>query len=690
MTSLRIFFNALLVMLLVFAAGIFVGPRLAQRPPLPLAIPHPVVDEFTEMPNSVAPIDRDAAADPTLKPRSDVAESPHEGDAALKGVDLKGRLHRLGETDECRAVVLVFLGTECPIANSMIPRLNQLADECRQQHVEFCGVLSSPSLTHRAAVEHSREFSISFPMLFDVSGELRARLGATHSPHAFILTPFGRVLYRGAVDDQFVSAAGRRRDEPRTHWLRDSIRAVINRQPITQSETEPIGCLLQPFSPRPQPTFEREIAPLVFTQCANCHQSGAVAPFALTSYDDLRRHAAQAKIMVTFRQMPPWRPTREFGHFRNELCLSTREIALFEQWIADGMPRGDVAHHWDIPDWTALTEEHAASRSSTNSSVAPSVASDSRATATNWQLGKPDLVLKVPESFSVPAASPDIYQYFVIPTGLTEDRLISAIEYRSNNARVVHHASFRFDDAGNAQRLDDAQPGLGYRRFGGWGFETGGTLGGWAFGLAPQRFPRGLGRPITAGSDFVLQTHYHPTGKPESEQAEIGIHFAPTGSTQHIGELIIADQRLRIPANDERFVHRTSYELPVAVTAYSILPHTHLLGRQTKAVAVLPDGAIEPLILIEDWRFNWQNQYFFKQPRHWPAGTRIEFEVVFDNSASNPLNPHAVPQWVHWGEETTQEMAVLFIDVSAHDDVQLNRLIAHNRAVQSAQSVRVE
>lgn len=677
MTSFRIFFNALLVMLLVFAFGVFLGPKLSQRPPVQLAIPSPVVDEFSDASVDEGNVKERATA--SLRSRVRKFENGIEvatvigcsftDQSALQGVDLEGRLHRVGESDECRAVVIVFLGTECPIANSSIPRLNELAEQCRQKKIEFFGVLSSPTLSHREVAAHSREFDVRFPMLFDGLGDLRERLNATHSPHAFVLTPSGDVLYQGAIDDQFVSPAGRRRNEPRQLWLRDAVTAVMSGKPIETSQTEPVGCLLPPLSQGQQPTFERDIAPLVFTKCANCHQAGSVAPFSLTCYEELQKHSAQSRIMVEHQQMPPWRPQVGFGQFRNELCLSGQEIKAFKQWVELGMPRGDAAHHWEISEWKALSNRHSTAEA-------------------HWQLGEPDLVLKVSEPFRVPADGPDIYQYFVIPTGLTEDRLIAAIEYRSSNMRVVHHASFRFDDAGNARRLDNETPDPGYRRFGGWGFETGGTLGGWAFGLSPQKFPQGLGRPIKAGSDFVLQTHYHPTGKPETEQAEIGIHFAAPQAQRRIGELIIADQRLLIPANDERFVHRTAYELPVAVTAYSVLPHTHLLGREIAATAVLPNGVKEELIFIDDWRFNWQNQYFFKQPHHWPAGTRIEFEVIFDNSAANPLNPHAVPQWVSWGEETTQEMAVLFIDVATETNEQLDRLLKHNRAVQSAQPAR--
>lgn len=119
---------------------------------------------------------------------------------------------------------------------------------------------------------------------------------------------------------------------------------------------------------------------------------------------------------------------------------------------------------------------------------------------------------------------------------------------------------------------------------------------------------------------------------------------------------------------------------------HGVLPHAHLLGRQTRAVAILPDGQVKPLIWIEDWDFNWQSGYQYAQPLQLPAGTRIEFEVVFDNSTRNPQNPHMRPRWVHWGEESTDEMAVCFFDVSTPDDADLDTLINHNRAYLDAQT----
>lgn len=587
---------------------------------------------------------------------SDPGQYPVEGRSGgrlLKGHALDGTLYRLGQSPGCRAVVLVFLGTQCPISNAAIPHLNELAADCRRNHVEFYGVISWRSVSRQEAREHAREFGLDFPVLFDASGDLRRQLDATHSPQAFVLMPHGAVAYSGAINDQF-AFPGRKKRTPVTPYLRNAVAAVLQGAAARPARTNPVGCRLEALpgaGERSEITFAREIAPIIFANCTSCHRAGAVAPFPLESCADVRRHAAQIRVMVELRLMPPWKPDPGYGHFRDELHLTGHEIQLIGRWIDAGMPAGDPDDLPDAPQFTG-----------------------------GWRLGQPDLILTVPEPFRIPASGPDIYQYFVLPSGLAEDQLIAAIEYRPGNARVVHHASFRYDDVGQARRLDAEFPGPGYQRFGGWGFTTGGTLGGWAVGVQPQRLPRGYGRRIRSGSDFIIQTHYHPTGKEEQDQAQVGLYFAEPPARGRIAELLVANLQLAIPPGARRFSHHAEYVLPVDVTLHSVLPHTHLLGRWLQARAILPDGSIEPLIRIVDWDFNWQASYFYAQPLSLPAGTRIEFDVVFDNSAYNPLNPHSPPRLVRWGEDSSAEMAVCFFDVSADTDADLETLIEHNLA----------
>ena len=630
--------------------------------------------------------------------RSGVAIRSNKTRDPWKGVDVNGQLHRIGESVRL-GVVFVFLNTDCPIANASIPRLNRLAEEFKTS-CEFYGVASS-STARIAAQKHAKEFSIAFPVLLDTAQELQERLSATHSPHAFLLDENYQTIYQGAIDDSFPSL-GKRRPATR-HYLRDALTAISNGHDLRTSKTNLVGCRLAPIERRtviqrrpttdqpdatakPKPvdsltssriTFTRHIAPLIFSNCSSCHQPQAVAPFSLLTFEDVVQHAPQIRVVVEHRFMPPWKPVSAYGEFRDEQKLTQAEIDTLLTWIDSGMPYGDES---ELPQ--APVNEH------------------------GWQLGTPDLVLDVQQPFEIPADGPDIYQYFVIPTGLTDDRLVAAIEYRSGNPRVVHHASFRYDDAGNAKRLDVAFPGPGYQRFGGWGFLSGGTLGGWAMGVRPQRTPTGFGRPLKANSQFIIQTHYHPSGKPEQDQAKVGIFFAPQTTRRRVAEIFVADMNLHIPPNYRRHLHRASYQVPCDITIHSVLPHAHLLAREVRAWVTGPDhsasdsnlnagskdrstaaqtqdaehASVTPLIAIDDWNFNWQGSYVYRKPLRVLRGSTIHFEVVFDNSALNPLNPHTIPEWVHWGEASTQEMAVCFFDVTTDQAEQLDALVQHNRS----------
>jgi hypothetical protein len=587
-----------------------------------------------------------------------------------KGIDSNGQLRRIGERGGCIGVVMVFLNTDCPIANASIPLLNRLEKQFGEK-IEIYGVVVSDDSrpTVRAYIE---EYSIEFTVLVDSSHELKKRLGASHSPHAFLLNHFRQTVYDGAIDNSFPSL-GKHRVAPSKHFLRDAIESLISNQSITTRQTTPVGCriplrqsatadLRSDNSSRF--SFARHIAPLIYGNCSKCHQPQAVAPFSLLSYEDVVKHAAQIRVVVEHRLMPPWKPTHGYADFRDEQRLTIHEINMLREWIDTGMQLGPVS---ELPD-PPINQE-------------------------GWQLGRPDLVLEVAEPFDVSADGPDIYQYFVLPTNLLEDRLVEAIEYQPGNARVVHHASFRYDDAGNARELDRQFAGPGYQRFGGWGFRTGGTLGGWAMGVVPQRMPIGFGRPIKSGSDLVIQTHYHPSGKPETDQARVGIHFAPRSTKRRVAELFVANMNLHIPPNKRHHVHHASYVVPCNTTLYSVLPHAHLLARQVRAWAVEPANLSPtgkpreiPLIEIEDWDFNWQGDYTYREPIRLRQGTVIHLEFTFDNSGFNPLNPHQIPRWIHWGEDSAQEMAVCFFDVTADTESELDAMIEHNQSYIDQQS----
>jgi len=267
-----------------------------------------------------------------------------------------------------------------------------------------------------------------------------------------------------------------------------------------------------------------------------------------------------------------------------------------------------------------------------------------------------------------------------LPTHLDKDRLISAVEFRPGAASVVHHAGFWFDSTGIAQQRDalDAKPG--YTVFGGPGIPGWMGLGFWTPGTSPRHFPAGAGRLIQRGADLVLQVHYHPNGKAQRDQSSVGLYFAPQGARRRVAEIAVANMQLEIPPGRPRFVHRAGYTLPVDVQLIDVYPHMHMLGREMKAVAVLPDGHSQTLIWVKDWDFRWQPRYVYRRPMHLPHGTSIRLETIYDNSDRNPMNPFSPPRAVEWGEQSTEEMGMVFFQVLADNDGDLKLLEDDNLA----------
>jgi formylglycine-generating enzyme required for sulfatase activity len=565
-------------------------------------------------------------------------------------VDVNGVIQQPGSHRGTRATVFVFLATHCPISNSYIPELNRLHARSSSKRVEFYGIVCDQHTTPQNAAEHQRKYDIHFPVFLDTAGTFQRRFNPTHTPQAVVVNSMGKVVYSGRIDDRYRELA-RPRPRAQRRELIDALQAVTaGRQPKVV-HAKPVGCLLEPVDDTVTSqdiTFCRDVAPIIFANCVSCHRTGEATPFPLATYSDVRRRATQVLDVVKRRIMPPWKPKPGFGHFLNEQRLSEEEIELIRKWVANGAPPGDRA---DLPATPRF--------------------------AKGWQLGKPDLIIEMPESFDVPADGPDIYQHFVLSTGFTEDRLVAAFEYRPGNASVVHHSWLYFDDRGEARKLDAKDPAPGYSRFGGPGFVPAGNLGGWGPGGSPRRLPDGMGRPIPKHSDLVLQIHYHPTGKPERDRSRIGLYFAPRTSKRRVAEIMVADVDLEIPAGAKLHLYRASYTLPVDTTLLDTSPHMHLLGRKIQISATTPSGRVVPLIRIDDWNFYWQDHYVYRKPIRLPSGTRLDLVARYDNSQGNPHNPNSPPRTVRFGERSDDEMGLCYFQVITDRAADLDTLTQH-------------
>lgn len=392
-------------------------------------------------------------------------------------------------------------------------------------------------------------------------------------------------------------------------------------------------------------TFNKDIAPIVYNNCASCHRPGEAAPFSLLSYQDVSKRGRIIASVTQARFMPPWKAETGAYPFRDERRLKDSEIALIQQWVKEGMPEGKPS---DAP-------------------APPKFAS-------GWMLGEPDLIVEMPAAFHVPADGPDIYRNIAVPLGLTEDKWITAIDMKPSARSVVHHVLYFADPGGKAHSRppQGAEPGFSGMRPGG----EAEPLGGWAVGAQPHFWPDGLALPIKKGSDFVVQYHFHPTGKPEAEKSVIGFYFAKQPPTRTLVSVQMPPTYslfagLDIPAGEKDFVIRDSYTLPVAMDAVSISAHAHYIAKQMKMTATFPDGGVKTLLAINDWDFSWQDHYQFKDEVPLPKGTRLDVEVHWDNTAGNPRNPSNPPIEVKWGEQSKDEMGSVSLVGVPHEESDL-------------------
>ncbi len=266
--------------------------------------------------------------------------------------------------------------------------------------------------------------------------------------------------------------------------------------------------------------------------------------------------------------------------------------------------------------------------------------------------------------FQVPAEGTDVYRCFVLSARAARDRWVRALDLRPGNPSVVHHAILFQDITGTARRRDT---GSGYTCFGTPGFLPARGLGGWTPGAIPFEFPAGIPELLHGGADLVLQVHYHPTGKPESDLTRVALYFTDRKPARRAMDIPLGSNRIDIPAGARNYKVTDHFTIPVDVDAIAINPHAHYLCREMYGHALMPDGTRRTLIHIPDWNFDWQQQYQYIEPLRLPEGTRVEMEFTYDNSADNPRNPNQPPRRVLWGPGSADEMAGLHILVTPVD-----------------------
>jgi mono/diheme cytochrome c family protein len=382
-------------------------------------------------------------------------------------------------------------------------------------------------------------------------------------------------------------------------------------------------------------TFDKDVAPIIFNHCSSCHRPGQEAPFPLLNYADVKTHAQIISLAVTSRFMPPWKPVVGYGDLDGTRELTDEQIATIRDWVAHGGTEGSAS---DLPP-------------------APKFSSD-------WPLGKPDLAIAFPTSFAVPADGPDLYHCFIVPVNIAEDRYVRAFDFRPTPPDVVHHVIVVLDPFSAARRLESS-PGEGYSCYGGFSFPVPGYLGIWTAGATPKPEPQGVAKVLKKNSELVVQIHFHPSGKAESERPTLALYFQKEKPERIPFDVTLGSVDINIPPGDANYRVTDYTYINEDAELIGIIPHAHKLCREIKTHATLPDGTDVPLLWIKDWDFNWQEQYRYAKPVRLPQGTRIDAEWIYDNSDANPRNPNHPPALVTWGEGTNDEMAELHLELIA-------------------------
>lgn len=396
-------------------------------------------------------------------------------------------------------------------------------------------------------------------------------------------------------------------------------------------------------------TFNRDIAPILFANCASCHRPidggadvravsidedplcVAGAPFSVLDYGSVRRHAREIASAVQRRAMPPWLPERGHVRLAGERRLRDDQIALISTWAEHGTPEGDAA---DAPAPPAFSS--------------------------GWQLGTPDLVLPLTEAYVLRPGARDVFRNFVLPVPITTTRYVRAIEFRADRPQVLHHADVALDVSRVSRVLDRADPGPGFATMDGGQVQN---VYGWTPGKMPVMEPAESAWTLEPGADLVLLLHMIAGATNETVQPSIGLFFSDTPPTRTPISVKLESQALDIPAGAAEHVVEDSYVLPVDVEAVSVYPHAHSLGKEMRGTATLPDGTQTDLLWIRQWDIRWQDRYRYESPLFLPRGTKLSMRFTFDNSAGNPRNPTRPPQRVRPGPRSIDEMAQLWLEV---------------------------
>jgi mono/diheme cytochrome c family protein/thiol-disulfide isomerase/thioredoxin len=549
-------------------------------------------------------------------------------DAAF--VDLAGKSGRLSDYKADRFLVVATTSTSCPLSKKYLPTLIELSKRYHDQGIRV--LLINPTATDGA--DDVRKAAAGFGerarYVHDKTGDLTRAVGLLSTTDVVVLDAARTVVYHGAVDDQY--GFGYSLDQPKHRYLVQALDALLAGKRLEVAATAAPGCTLETTKSKGASgdvTYHNRISRIVQNQCIECHRDGGVAPFSLEKLDDVVAHAAMIRQVVERGTMPPWfaAPAADgaASPWRGDRSLAAAEKADLLSWLAAGKPAGDPA---DAPLPRTFPKD--------------------------WQIGKPDIVLQLPNPIAVKATGTMPYQNVVVETNFNEDKWIQALEVQPTAREVVHHVLvFVIAQEGRQEGEERGRDGIADERRG--------FFAAYVPGTSYMVYPDGFAKKLPKGATLRFQMHYTPAGTATVDQTKLGLVFAKAPVEHEVQVVGLANPLLRIPAGDDNHPESATLRVPADVQLMGFLPHMHLRGKAFRYEATFPNGETRVLLDVPRYDFNWQLAYRLNDPLTIPAGTTLKATGWFDNSDKNPANPDA-GKTVRWGPQTYDEMMLGYIE----------------------------
>jgi mono/diheme cytochrome c family protein len=518
---------------------------------------------------------------------------------------LARQLYRMGDA---KAVVLITYASGDATVRKEAAAYEALKAAYKPKGVEVMMLASKLGETREKVTPEAKALGISMPILFDYDQLIGEGLNVTRAAEVIVVDPkTWTVAYRGPVD-----GAGAALDA-----------LVAGQKPALLVRAATGGAIAFPQRGKAHDkiSYAKTVAPIIEQKCATCHQPGGIGPMPLNSYEQVKGFSPMIREVLRTNRMPPYLADRTVGAFQHDDRLTGDEIKTLVHWVEAGAPRGGGAD--------PLTKV--------------------KFGAPDWPLGKPDIIVEIPEA-KIPATGVMEYQRPVVPSVMTEGRWMKATTFRVTDRQVVHHILTGVVE--------------GEQKAGATASESqwGASLGGYGPGRGSNISPQDTGTWVPPSGGVAFQNHYTPYGKETVEKTQMGIYFYPKGKEPKyvLRTFGIFDFSLVIPPGEEWHGERAYVDVPKEMVLYGLTPHAHHRGGSVQVSVLYPNGKEQMLLSLPRYEFEWQYEYFLKDPLKIPAGSKVITRWTFDNSTRNPSNPDPTKK-VTWGEQSSEEMLALYL-----------------------------